>query len=515
MINQIKLLLANNYIFPSFNYIIVRLESHPDYPSFASIYDTLQEVGITCRVCQGTKEELEKENRPFLAHFNVNGGDIRYYHSMADAERQVNEFDKYWSGHVLFIEKPGKYGNREHDLQHKEEKLVRFFNALAFIIIATIYLCIAIYFTNSYFILFTISCFIGLYLSWLILQKEFGLQNTVSDKICGMAKHSQCQAVLFSKGAKLFSWLTWGDVGIVYFAGSLFFLSFSLLIGQHTVLFCYISLGGLIFPVYSLYYQWRVIKQWCMLCLGVLIALAVNGTIGIIQISKSSGFFLNKKQLGAGALLFITILLFVLAAWYVVKSLYQRSLSSFANQIKAEKFRRNPQIFNALLDKQDYNWLNLPEQKESIRFGNLLAPWQIVVACNPFCIPCAKAHQALEGLFEKFPDRLCIAIRFALDKNDDKDRKVTAAREIIRAAKQQSFEAVRDWYQLLSIEKFKEKHPSENIDVNDAINEHIAWSKLAGINATPTVFINGKQLPEIYSWNELIEHITYRIHEMI
>jgi uncharacterized membrane protein len=58
---------------------------------------------------------------------------------------------------------------------------------------------------------------IGVYFSLLIAQKELGIQNSVSDKICSLAKHSRCESVLFSKGAKLFNWLTWGDVGMVYF----------------------------------------------------------------------------------------------------------------------------------------------------------------------------------------------------------------------------------------------------------------------------------------------------------
>ena len=90
------------------SHLRLRLESHPDYPSLLAVQDTLEELGINSYACQGTKEELKKENKPFLAHLNIGGGDVLYFKDVAEAEQKVKEFDKYWSGNVMFAEQVNK-----------------------------------------------------------------------------------------------------------------------------------------------------------------------------------------------------------------------------------------------------------------------------------------------------------------------------------------------------------------------------------------------------------------------
>lgn len=58
----------------SATYLRLRLETPPEYPSLTSIKDTLEELNIDCQVCQGTKEDLINEAKPFLAHLYIGGG---------------------------------------------------------------------------------------------------------------------------------------------------------------------------------------------------------------------------------------------------------------------------------------------------------------------------------------------------------------------------------------------------------------------------------------------------------
>lgn len=44
-----------------------------------------------------------------------------------------------------------------------------------------------------------------------------------------------------------------------------------------------------------------------------------------------------------------------------------------------------------------------------------------------------------------------------------------------------------------------------------AIEKHIIWSKAAEIKATPTIFVNGRRLPELYSWLDFVETIEFEI----
>ncbi len=509
MHQQVAFLLKQMGMSVSADYLRLRLESHPDYPSLVAIQDTLEELGIESYACSGSKEELRIENKPFLAHFNSGGGDIQYFKDITVAEKMVKDFDKHWSGNIMFAETAKTYGNTAHDKQHKREKLNNRFGIAALLLSFTILAGLAIIQGTLASILLTVLSCIGLYFSWLIAQKEFGISNSVSDKICSMAKHSRCESVLFSKGAKLFSWLTWGDVGIVYFASSLIYVFISLLIGQTVELNFYflLSLAGIIFPLYSVYYQWKVVKQWCMLCLGVVFVLMLNAVLGAMMLPSME--FGEVRRLAIGALLFGAALTVVLCVWQLLKSGYQKQVSSLENEIKATRLKRNPDIFNALLHQQEINPINLPEADEAIRFGNPEAPYQLVIACNPYCGPCAKAHQAVEELYEKYPDRLSVTVRFALYNNDDKNGKIVAAKEILKVAKVNPYKAIKDWYHIYDLEKFKQLHNTNGMDVNSTVEKYIIWNEKADIKGTPTFFINGRQLPELYNWVDFIEIIKF------
>jgi uncharacterized membrane protein/thiol-disulfide isomerase/thioredoxin len=320
---------------------------------------------------------------------------------------------------------------------------------------------LAIYQGNTPVLLLAITNTIGLCFAGLIAQKEFGISNSVTEKICSMAKHSRCEAVILSKGAKLFNWLTWGDVGIIYFSTSLLFLLYSLLTWQPVSLYYLISLAGLIFPFYSVYYQWRVVKQWCMLCLGVLAVLMMGGIVSLFYWDLNTAFSPSATALFP----FSGIGMFMLAIWQLAKSAIQKLQRTVLYQIQAIRTKRNPQILNALLENEKIQIEDLPEAGEAVVFGNSNAPYKMVIACNPYCGPCAKAHKAVEELIEKYPHSLQVAIRFAIDSTDESDPKVSMVKDIIKAAKQQPYKAVRDWYHLFDREKFLQMHPVNGEDV--------------------------------------------------
>ena len=139
---------------------------------------------------------------------------------------------------------------------------------------------------------------------------------------------------------------------------------------------------------------------------------------------------------------------------------------------------------------------------------------RLVIACNPYCGPCAKAHQAIEELYEKYPGKIAVAVRFALHSNDENDAKVIASREIIKAGKTKPYEAIKDWYHLFDVGKFKQLHPTNSAEAdNREIEKHISWSKEADIKGTPTFFINGRLLPELFSWEELSGVLDYGLKQ--
>jgi len=506
MYSQVYALLRALQMPVSKDYLRLRLESHPDFPSLVAIQDTLEELQISAYACHGSRQELVDENRPFIAHLWSDGGDIRYFSSVQDAEARVKNFATEWSGNVVFAEPAKQFGNPEHTRMLKKEKRQHFFRTAAAAVLVAGVLAIAVLSGSPAQIITTLSCLAGLYFSILIAQKEMGIQNNISDKICSMAGHSRCESVLFSKGAKLLDWLSWGDIGLVYFLGALLYNAALQAGGQPAVWWYYLSVAGALFPLYSVYYQWKVVKQWCMLCIGVVAALLVNGAVAISSLPVFSAVAVVQQ-----GIIFIGITMLVMFAWQWIKGAYTASLFSLENEIRATAMKRNPEIFNAMLEKQEQSESNQPLQEDTIQFGNPHAPVQLVIACNPYCGPCAQAHHAIESLVEKYPGKLKVAIRFALQTTDERESRTAAAGHIIRAARKDAFAAIRDWYKVMRMDQYQHHLTDDSNPVTTEIERHIAWSREAGIKATPTLFVNGRKLPELYNWADFSETLEYQL----
>lgn len=491
------------------NYFRLRLESHPDYPSLLAVKDTLDELNISCNTYQTDKAHLQQLAKPFLLHLIIGEGQIKYFPNIETANKKVKEFDKYWDGIAMLADITGKTGNSEHDRQYSNEKRYRLFGYVAAILSFIILSIVTLSQYSLPVTLLLITNISGLYLSLLIAQKELGISNSISEKICSFAAHSRCEAVLFSKGARLFNWLTWGDVGIIYFITSLIFLTISQLSIVSLQFYHWISLSGLLFLVYSLYYQWKIVKQWCMLCIGVLTVLLLNAVISIINLPVTG---LNNHFLSLA--IFLTAAIIVCCCWQITKVLLQKNIQALSDKINYARMKRNPDVFNGLLNKEEFNSINLPYPDEAIRFGKQDAPLQIVMACNPYCVPCAKAHQAIEKLYTKYRNKVALNIRFAINNLEETNPRVKAAITILKTVvenKATPDNIIKTWYEKMNYESFTQKYNPDGAAVTYILEEHKKWSKDVNITGTPTLFINGKRLPEEYSWKEFVEIIEFEI----
>ena len=87
---------------------------------------------------------------------------------------------------------------------------------------------------------------------------------------------------------------------------------------------------------------------------------------------------------------------------------------------KAIRFKNNADIFWGLLQQQrKVDTIPFIQELEIASAG---APLQIVVACNPYCGPCAKAHFVIHEVAEKYEGKISIAIRFTINANKIKDK---------------------------------------------------------------------------------------------
>jgi thiol-disulfide isomerase/thioredoxin len=175
------------------------------------------------------------------------------------------------------------------------------------------------------------------------------------------------------------------------------------------------------------------------------------------------------------------------------------------------KFKRSPELLiNALNNQQPHDILPF---KNELLLGNPKATLQLVIACAPFCEPCARVHQMLHALLEKQPLAFGISVRFTHSEEDKHIPKGEAAIYILQtihthiaAINDQAEKSIitgkilHDWYTLMNLQAFRQLYPlQQKVDINESLEEHITWWQKAEIMYTPTVFVNGYNIPAPYN----------------
>jgi protein-disulfide isomerase len=147
-------------------------------------------------------------------------------------------------------------------------------------------------------------------------------------------------------------------------------------------------------------------------------------------------------------------------------------------------------------------------QQLGITIGNSSATNHIIKVCNPYCGPCAKAHEVLEELLHQKNVKVTILFNAT---NNENDIKALPTRHLLAIAalgdNTKTRQALDHWYlsERKDYELFANRYP-----MNGELNEQIEkikkmqeWCSRAAITHTPTIFLNGHRLPENYTLEEI------------
>ncbi len=482
-----------------------KLITHPDYPSLLSVTDTLDGLGIDNAALIIDKERLNEAPVPFLAHYAVKGEFI-IINNIVKQIQSNPDFEKNWNGTALLAEKPDNWQHAENlERLVKENKRKQTILFTLFSVVTLAGLCLI---NNLSWQLtgLLITTFTGLTVAVLIVQHELGISNELTEQLCSAGKHTDCDAVMHSKGSRFSKWLNWADAGIIYFASYSLLLVILLYTGNtgDIVLLAVLSCAAVPFTMFSLYYQWQVVKKWCTLCLLTVAVLWLQFTLLIpVTLSLLKSEFNNISFNAISFTAFIFSL--VVASWLlIIKPTLQRNNELTDTSFSLLRFKYNPAIFEALLKKQ--RQVNITPFDNDVQLGNPDALLQVVVACSPYCGPCARAHEVLHGL-------LCnndfgLTVRFTAKANNKEDKRTEAVSYLLKLmeGKKPGYkkQVLHDWYALMNLEKFREKYPMQNeADLQLQLEEHDRWSTEAKIEFTPTIFINGYQLPKQYNASDI------------
>jgi uncharacterized membrane protein len=247
-VEVIRLLIHHLQVYVTNTSIKEQLQIHPDYPSLLSLSDTLDVWNIQNVALKLESEQLKELDTPFVAHLYSNDGEYVFvtelneeYVEFTDGTHKhhhvpINDFYSLWSGIVLLAEATEHSGEKDYQKKRKQE-LFEVLRTPSIILLFFYFVFVGIWqkgFTNWNEYGFISAKLLGLIFSIFLLQVEQGFGNILVNNICQIRKAGNCNNVLHSSASKLFGWLSWSEIGLLYFSGG--FLTLLILSGSHWVL---------------------------------------------------------------------------------------------------------------------------------------------------------------------------------------------------------------------------------------------------------------------------------------
>ncbi|HTK21040.1 MAG TPA: vitamin K epoxide reductase family protein [Mucilaginibacter sp.] len=503
------------------------IKGHPNYPTFLSISDVLNNHGIENLTARFDKEKLPEIPTPFITQVNgkrqvnqftvvkeINDKQTYYY----DPETQswstitLDAFAEKSSGNILMAEVEEQVKEKDYENKITEEKRVRLSQILMVVCLPLFLLFSAVF---AFFdigsaavlpTLYAALTLAGVGATVLLLWYEVDQTNVVLQDICTGSKKVNCSAILQSKDAKIFG-VSWSTLGFVYFAGGLTLLLLSGIANPTTLnVLSWLTLAATPYVFYSVYYQWRVAKQWCVLCLSVQVVLSLQcsltfiaGWHNIALLQSANLFSLLLTTVSALTIPFITVTLLIPAL--------RRAKESGRLTQELQRLKHSTEIFTAILETQKA--IEHSTEGLGITLGNPNGSTKIVKVCNPYCGPCARAHTPIEELLHNNPD-LQVQIIFTATDNENDSRSKPVGHLLAIDQKQEvglTERALDDWYlaEKKDYSVFAQKYPmnDELKKQGDKIVAMNEWCNKTEIQFTPTFFVNGYQLPANYSVYDL------------
>lgn len=493
------------------------LTTHPNYPSFLSISDALDQWNVNNNAVVVEIDEQHELHTPFIIHIREDGQStfhvVREINStsvsISDATRMLwtsisrDKFDKYFPAAVMLVTTTSASGEKYYTVNRKKEHFKNFTRVLPLGFIVTLYLFVsALVFLEDFgswplLLILTLKV-VGFFVSLLFLVYEVDPKSSVLQKACSLGTGNNCKDILDSKAAKILGILSWGEIGFSYFIAGLILL---LLNFDYAVLLSWITLLTLPFTVFSIYYQWKIAKRWCTLCLivqGILLAewltAWTNGLFIPLSTTNSLHFIIG------GISIFFTFPIL----WLILKPIIIEANKNKEEIRSIARFKNNPHLFATALAAQK----KVTDVSElGIKFGNPQAKYKIIKVCSPFCLPCAKNYPHVEELVESL-DTVEVQIIFAVQPNINSVENTIVSYIMSLADGKMNTKArqvLRSWY--IDTE-YKKNEQDFNFDKTieereNGISAMYHWCIQNKIKSTPTYFVNGFQLPEPYQITDL------------
>lgn len=255
---------------------------------------------------------------------------------------------------------------------------------------------------------------------------------------------------------------------------------------------------AILYPAYSILYQWLKIKIWCPLCLLVQIILISEFVlfitcIPVLSIQPSS--FLST--------IFVFSIIFIITI--ISKNILITNEKEKKYYLIMMRFKRDPGMFISKLNTMKK--IELPHSKYPLVSGNDDGCLTITVFLGYYCSFCAKKYSIIQSLIEN-DTKMKIILAFA-PQNDEVSVNITKLICFywINKEKEKIIELLGRWY---STGYDSIRYNIEGYDMSDMDDYYYNYVRFNRelfsrnkISTVPAVYLNGFTLPDLYDLNDI------------
>jgi hypothetical protein len=510
MIQLVEKFINNFNYYPNSEELKDHYLSHPNYPSLFAITDTLDFFGIENVAARVEIDQYNDLPEQFLTLYNTKNGEQFVYVTHKDKDNVIfkdeentivqetkNQFITNWKEIIIVID--------ENEIIEKKKTITSKYQWVYLLILGFVLLLLNQW-TLGYSIVslvFSILSFAGLAISILILQVGFGLKSEITNKICSVTQTnpSGCNAVLSSEGAKIYKSYTFSDVCLVFFTTISFLCVFPI---TNFLFFVPISLLSVPILSFSVFYQMKVLKKWCALCLGISMVLIGIATSSLLIISE-----INLKSVILSTSIFVLSLLLFSFIWMILKPIINDYFELKKSDIDNKRFKRNITTFEALLNTTPkINSVSL-DQLVKLEFGNKEATTELLLFLSPSCGHCHNAFNDAYNLFIKNKEFLKLSICFNVNienENNPYRSVVEIITEVyLNQDQEKALNLLSEWHiKKTELELFSKKYATITSDkTKQILISHSQWCSENEFNYSPVKFFNKKLMPKEYNITDL------------
>jgi thiol-disulfide isomerase/thioredoxin len=299
----------------------------------------------------------------------------------------------------------------------------------------------------------------------------------------------------------LFGIISWSEVGLIYYSSLLVIIATleHLKIASILTLISFVTLP---YVFYSIYYQWRIAKSWCPLCITVQGLFVIQAAVAL---ATGQYWPVNPEML----LYMVLITSICTLVLFLLKPIIEKSIKFDYTEISFNKFKHLPQIETLILrgDYVDTSTLEkislFPDQKYMITFIFSLT-----------CSPCLRKLKKLKEILEIY-DNVGLELVFCV-----KDIKQGTDIPIIRYFLDRFYKSphslmgeLEEYAKNYTIHKNKLlsyiPDPLYKKETNQIFLNHNEWFVKNNFIGTPVILLNNHQMPSAYQLED-IEYVISR-----